>query len=232
MIRTLSRTSAPAQVEPVAREITHRRVVGALRLLVAVGLLATITIQITDRVVNNAFHPDEYFSYFTIETSLINIVVFAVGGVMAWRHREDTTLFTTIRMSALAYAVVTAGVYNFLLRGVPYVGYAGLQWPNEIIHVWVPILILADWLLSPGRPALSWKAMRVVLVYPVVWLLWSLLRGAVTTIYPYPFLDPAGPGGWPSVAAYIVGLSLFLLGLSALAILYSRRRVATLTSGR
>lgn len=204
--------------------MTPRTLTSAVRLLAAAGLLSTVVIQVSDRLVHNAFSPGEYFSYFTIETSLINIVVFAVGGVMAWRHREDTRLYTTIRMSALAYAVVTAGVYNLLLRGVPCVGYAGLQWPNEIIHVWVPILILADWLFSPGRPALPWKALRVVLIYPVVWLAWSLLRGAVTSVYPYPFLDPAGSGGWPSVIAYIVGLSVFLLALSALAILYSRRR--------
>ncbi len=202
---------------------TARTAVGVLRLVVGLGLLATIVIQITDRVINNAFDPAEYFSYFTIQTSLINIVVFLVGAAMAWRYRSDTALFTTIRMAALAYAVVTAGVYNLLLRGLPYAGFHGLQWPNEIIHVWIPLIIVLDWLFAPGRPALPWKALRIVLLYPVAWIVYTLVRGAFTAYYPYPFLNPEN-GGWVSVVAYIVGLSAFLMAMGALAIVYGRRR--------
>jgi hypothetical protein len=137
--------------------------------------------------------------------------------------RARPELFTTVRMATLTYAIITAGVYNLLLRNVPYDGFQGLSWPNEVIHVWIPILIVLDWLISPGRPALSWKALRVVMIYPLLWLAYSLVRGAVSNgIYPYPFLDPA-TAGWGSVIAYIVALSLVLLGLATLAIVYSRR---------
>jgi hypothetical protein len=201
-----------------------RRVVGVLRLLAGVGLLVTIVIQIADRVVNRAFDPWEYFSYFTIETSLMNIVVFVAGGVLALRMPRDTALFTTVRMATLTYAVVTAGVYNLLLRNVPHEGFQGLGWPNEVIHVWIPLLIVLDWLVSPGRPALPWRALQMVMIYPVAWLAYSLLRGAVSNgIYPYPFLDPA-TAGWGSVIIYIVVLSGVLVGLAALAVLYSRRQ--------
>jgi len=203
----------------------NRRVIGVLRLLAGMALLATITIQITDRALNNAFDPWEYFSYFTIETSIINIGVLLVGGAMALRLQSDTVLFTTVRMTALTYAVVTAGVYNLLLRNVPYEGFAGLSWPNEVIHVWVPLFLLLDWLFAPGRPALPWSSLRLVLVYPVVWIIYTLMRGAASggEIYPYPFLDPAN-GGWGSVAIYIVALSAVLLGLGALAVEYGRVR--------
>ena len=204
-----------------------RRVVGAIRLLAGVGLLVTMAIQIADRVVNNVFDPWEYFSYFTIETSMMNIVVFVVGGVLALRRPSDTVLFTTIRMATLAYAIVTAGVYNLLLRDGPGDGFHALAWPSEVMHVWMPLLIVLDWLVSPGRPALPWRSLSVVMIYPVAWLAYSLVRGAVSNgIYPYPFLDPA-TDGWGSVIAYIVGLSVGLLGLGALAILYSRRRAQT-----
>jgi hypothetical protein len=200
-----------------------RRVVAAVRLLASLGLLVTMAIQIADRVVNNVFDPWEYFSYFTIETSLMNIVVFAVGGVLALRRPSDTVLFTTVRMAALAYAIVTAGVYNLLLRDGPGDGFQPLGWPSEVMHVWMPLLIVLDWLVSPGRPALPWRRLGVVLIYPVAWLAYSLVRGAVSAgIYPYPFLDPA-TDGWGSVIAYIVGLSVGLLVLGALAIAYSRR---------
>jgi len=201
-----------------------RRVVGAIRLLAGLGLLVTMAIQIGDRVVNNVFDPWEYFSYFTIETSLMNIVVFVVGGVLALRRASDTVLFTTVRMVTLTYAIVTAGVYNLLLRDdSPSQGFQALGWPSEVMHVWMPLLIVLDWLVSPGRPGLAWRRLSVVMIYPVAWLAYSLVRGAVSNgIYPYPFLDPA-TDGWGSVIAYIVGLSVGLLALAALAIAYSRR---------
>lgn len=190
------------------------------------GLLATIVIQITDRVLNNAFDPWEYFSYFTMQTSLFNIVVLLVGGTMALRMPQDTVLFTIVRMSTLTYAIVTAGVYNLLLRNVPFEsGYVGLTWPNEIIHVWVPLFLLLDWLFAPGRPALPWSSLRVIVIYPIAWILYTLMRGAASggEIYPYPFLDPAN-GGWGSVLAYVLGLTGFLVGVGALAVAYGRRR--------
>jgi hypothetical protein len=200
-----------------------RRVVGVVRLVAGLGLLATMSIQIADRVAGNAFDPWEYFSYFTIETSLMNIVVFVVGGVLALRLPRDTVLFTTVRMATLAYAIVTAGVYNLLLRDGPAEGFQALGWPSEVMHVWMPLLIVLDWLVSPGRPALPWRSLGVVMIYPVAWLAYSLLRGAVSAgIYPYPFIDPA-TAGWGSVIAYIIGLSVGLLALGALAIAYSRR---------
>ncbi|SOE53357.1 hypothetical protein SAMN06296378_0541 [Salinibacterium xinjiangense] len=205
--------------EPVTR---RRRLLGAIRIAVGMFVLVTVVIQITDRLLNNAFDPREYFSYFTIQSCLINIVVLLVGGVMALRHRRDTVLYTSIRMSIVAYAVVTAGVYNLLLRSVPYEGFQGLQWPNEVLHVWVPIFIALDWLFAPGRPPLPWRTLLIPIGYPVLWLGFTLVRGVFTDTYPYPFIDPA-TAGWGSVVTYIVALTMFILAIAALCIAYSRR---------
>ena len=204
----------------------NRRIAGVLRLAAGLGLAATIGIQIGDRVANGAFDPWEYFSYFTIETSLFNIVVLVVGGMMALRLDRDTALFTAVRMATLSYAIVTAGVYNGLLRFIPSTdSFQALSWPNEIVHVWVPLVLLLDWLLVPGRPSLPWRSLWIVPIYPVAWAVYTFIRAAASggTIYPYPFLDPA-TDGWISVFAYILGLTAFLVGLGALAVLYSRMR--------
>lgn len=194
------------------------------RILVGLFALTVIVIQITDRLLNNAFDPSEYFSYFTIQSILITIVVLLVGGWMALRLPEDSVLYTSVRLGVVAYAIVTAGVYNLLLRSVPYEGYQGIQWLNEVEHVWLPLFVLLDWLFSPGRPALPFKAMFVAAVYPLAWLAYTLVRGVFFTgEYPYPFLDPAN-GGWGSVALYIVGLSAFILAIAALGVVYSRLR--------
>jgi hypothetical protein len=115
-------------------------------------------------------------------------------------------------------------VYNALLRGIPDEGFVVSTWPGEIMHVWIPIVMLLDWLLSPGRPALRWTALRIVVIFPLVWIGFTLVRGALDGWYPYPFLEPST--GWLSVMAYVVGIAAFIVGLAALAIAYSRGRRA------
>ncbi len=199
-----------------------RTTVGIVRLAAAGALTVALVFQIVEKTLNNDMVPEEYFTYFTILTTILAIAVTATGGVMAIRLPVDTVRYTLARMSILTYAVVTAVVYNVLLRGIPDEGFVVSPWPGEIMHVWIPIVLVVDWLVSPGRPALRWTGLRIVVIFPLAWLALTLLRGALTAWYPYPFLEPAT--GWFSVATYIVGIAAFIVGLASLAIAYSRLR--------
>ena len=201
-----------------------RRTVGALRFAAAALVLAAIITQITDQVGAGVFVANEYFSYFTIESSMMNVVVLAAGGYLAFRFKRDTVLYTGLRMATVTYAIVTGVVYNLLLRGLPPTGYVGIQWPTEVEHVWIPIYILIDWLFATGRARLAWTWVWAAIAYPLAWCAFTLIRGAVTGWYPYPFIDPSGPGGWPSVGMYILGIAAFIVGLAFLAVRYSRWR--------
>ena len=199
-----------------------RRVVGVLRLVAGATLLTALIFQIVDKVTHNDMIADQYFSYFTIQSAMIISVVLFVGGWMALTRELDTVLYTTVRLSILSYAVVMAGVYNGLLRGIPDEGYVVVAWPGEIMHVWIPLFVLLDWLFSPGRPALRWTALRIVIIYPLAWVGFTLVRGAVSGWFPYPFLEFST--GFVSVAAYVVGIAAFIIAIGALGIAYSRRR--------
>ncbi|WP_394770868.1 Pr6Pr family membrane protein [Lacisediminihabitans sp.] len=217
-----------------ASDIPLRRSVGTLRLVLGLLVLSAIVTQITDELLHDAFKPGEYFAYFTIESSMINVVVLLVGGVLALRARAETELFTSVRVAVLSYAVITAAVYNVLLRNIPSTGYHGVQWPNEVMHVWVPILIVIDWLFAPGRARVGWARLWLVVSYPLAWLAFTMLRGAVTGWYPYPFLEPGGPGGILSVLVYVVGISAFILAVASAAIVVARleARRPTLVAAR
>lgn len=197
-------------------------VFGLLRLVAALAALGAIVFQIADQVAHDEFVPERYFSYFTVQSSLISIVVLSVGAVLAFRWKLDPELFTAIRMSAVAYAAVTCVVYNVLLRGLPDDGYVGLAWPGEVLHVWIPVFLIVEWLVAPGRAVLGWDRIWTAVGFPLVWLGFTLVRGVLTRWYPYPFLEPDGPAGPVSVIAYVVAISAFIIGSSALAIAVSR----------
>ncbi len=210
-------SAAPAQ----STVSTGRRVTGILRLAAGVVLLGALVFQIVDKVTHADMIPDQYFAYFTIESAMIMSVVLLVGGWMALTRPTDTVLYTTVRVSIVAYAVVMAVVYNVLLRGIPDEGYVVVPWPGEIMHVWIPIVIVLDWLLSPGRPRLGWSALRVVVIFPLAWVAFTLVRGALTGWVPYPFFEFST--GFVSIAGYILGIAAFIVGVASAAIAYSRR---------
>jgi hypothetical protein len=202
-----------------------------LRIALAVLVMAAIITQITDQLLNDAFEPTRYFGFFTIQSSLMNVVVLFVGGVLALRVAAEPELLARVRMSTLAYAVITGVVYNALLRGLPADGFVGLSWPNEVLHVWAPVFILLDWLFAPGRPALAWNRIWFAMIYPILWLVYALLRGTFTDWWTYPFLNPNEPSGWPGVLIYIVVIAVVIIGISAAAISVSRigKRTPALT---
>ncbi len=202
-----------------------RRIVGVLRLAAGSALAAGLTFQIIEKVANNDMVADQYFTYFTIESSFLAAAVLLIGGVLALRRPVDSGPYTLALMSVFSYAVVTAVVYNVLLRGIPDEGFVTTPWPGELMHVWVPLYIVLDWLFAPGRPRLRWTGLRVVIIFPLVWLAFTLVRGAITGWYPYPFFEPAT--GFLSIATYIVGIAVFIVALASIAIAYSRLRSRT-----
>ena len=196
-----------------------RRIAGVVSLAASATVFAALVTQITDQVSVGRFEPTEYFAFFTIQTAMINIVVLAVGGVMALRSARDTRLYTAIRASVFSYAIVTGVVYNLLLRNVPNSdGYVGPWWPNEALHVWIPIYIAVDWMLASGRARIAWSAMWLAVSYPLIWVGVTMLRGGADGWYPYPFLEPFGPNGVPGVVAHVVAIAVFIIGLTAIAV--------------
>jgi hypothetical protein len=222
-VTQISDTMLATLPEPNTRA---RRATGVLRVLAGLVILAGIITQIVDESLNDAFFPGEYFAYFTIQSSMMNVVVLLVGGWLALRVRRDSALMTQVSLSIVAYAVVTGAVYNLLLRDIPSVGYVGIAWPNEVMHVWIPILITLDWLFAPGRPAIAWRHLSLALIYPLAWVSFTLVRGPLAGWYPYPFLNPTGPAGTLGVVIYVVGIAAFIIAIAAVAIVTNRFRAA------
>jgi len=57
------------------------------------------------------------------------------------------------------------------------------------------------------------NALWLWLLFPAIYLAGTLIRGPMVDWYHYPFLDPRGEGGFPSVAPYSVGVLILFLGV-------------------
>jgi hypothetical protein len=128
--------------------------------------------------------------------------------------------------------VVTGVVYNLLLRNVELPQGTTVPWSNEILHVVAPLWMLLDWLFAPGRRELVWRTIWVIIVFPLVWVIYTLIRGPITPNeltgvgywYPYPFLDPnLSANGYLSVAFYVILIAI-VVGLTAAGVIWVSKR--------
>lgn len=174
-----------------------------------------------------------FFSFFTVDSNILSAALLLTGAVLAIRgsvslkyRTDDPGWFLVARVSIVTYMVTTGIVYNLLLRGISLPQGSTLGWSNEILHVVAPLYLLIDWLFAPGRRPLPFRAVWVVIVFPLVWVVYTLIRGPLTIDevygkdfwYPYPFLNPnVAPEGYASVAFYVVLISavISLAGLGA-----------------
>lgn len=192
-----------------------------------------------------------YFSLFTILSTLILAGTLVTAAVWSLRHpgRSPEPRVIALALAGITGPVLLLGVvYNVLLRGLPSElastdppGIHALDvWATETLHVILPLYLLIDLFLAPRRRGLPWWSLAAVVAYPLVWLLYTLGRGAVTPDptgsnpwwYPYPFLDPHGSGGWPSVLVYIAVMLVVLLGIAAGVIAVGRIRSRRAASPR
>ncbi len=195
-----------------------RRSLAVFALAAALTLAVSLATQITDQIRNDAFFPEEYFSYFTIQTSIANMIALGTAGLVNITTAMDSTRLLLVRHWLMAYAVVTGSVYNLLLRDLPAEPGAfvsDIAFPNEVLHVIIPLYLVADWLFGPHTARLPWSGLGLGLIYPVAWLAVTLMRGDITGWYPYDFLDPSGPGGWATVVGHVVAIALLIAALLA-----------------
>ncbi|MGW8482525.1 Pr6Pr family membrane protein [Microbacterium sp. NPDC055903] len=181
-----------------------------------------------------------FFSYFTILSNLAAVVVLVIGGLWLLRRRGDAqepTWLAVLLACASTYMIVTGIVYNLLLRNIPLAGISDV-WTNETLHVVIPLVMLADVLVAPGRRALGWRTLSAIAAFPLVWAGYTMIRAGFITSpatgnpwwYPYPFLDPHQvPGGYLGVSGYIVFIAAVIVGTGAVVLWAGRfraRRVA------
>ena len=93
---------------------------------------------------------------------------------------------------------------------------------DKLLHLVVPILAIAGWLVFGPRPRIEWPGCLRAAGWPLAWLAVMLVVGAVTGWYPYPFLDHR-EHGWGHVTAVCVGIFVLFFALFAAMRAYDRR---------
>jgi hypothetical protein len=165
---------------------------------------------------------DAIVFYFTFYTILSNCLVALCLAAEAFPSMASLGLFRRpgARTAVAIYITVVALIYAIFLANT----WEPQGWQkliDALLHYVMPALYLAFWFVLVPKGTTSWRAIPVWLLFPVLYVFWAMLRGAVTGQYPYPFIDALALG-YPVALRNIVLICLFFAGLSALFIAYDR----------
>ncbi len=154
-------------------------------------------------------NPFDFFGYFTNQTNTLAAVILFASGYRVLRRRSQPAWLSTLRALAAAYLIVVAVIYNGLVLGTG----TAPAWVSAILHIWFPAFVVFDWLLVGDRIALRWRALWIVLPYPLLWLGVVLARGVTDGWVPYGFLLPER--GVTSLLVHVAALIFTLLAAAA-----------------
>lgn len=167
----------------------------------------------------------QLFSYYTIQTNILAIV--GVGYILianffpAVYSRKYAEI---ISLSLVAWLFVTFAGYHFLLSGIWFPsGIRGLS--NIMLHYISPFLVILNYF--SGKKVL-FKGLFILISYPSLYVVVSLIRGAVSGFYPYFFLSPLpspdGLGSLRNVLFFIISFLFIYLIVGNLLFVLKREK--------
>jgi hypothetical protein len=150
-----------------------------------------------------------FFTFFTILTNIMLVLIYASElwpreALRWWRSPVTRGILT-------AAMILVCLFYHFFLAAT----WDPQGWPKVAdvsLHYVTPIFYVAWWVLFAWHGKLKFGDIPLMLLPPAIWLVWTMLRGAVVNEYPYPILE-AHKLGYGQVTINILAV---LVGLAVL----------------
>lgn len=159
-----------------------------------------------------------YISFFTIEA---NLIVAVVSISLAIDPCRDGPRWRVARLLSVLCITLTGIVYVSVLRGlVEFTPAARVA--DTGLHYVTPVLVVLGWVAFGPRPRVTVASIGLAVVFPILWLGYTLVRGEIADWYPYPFVDVAAEG-YATVLVNCVVVTLVFLALSGLLLVLDRR---------
>jgi hypothetical protein len=211
---------AAGRVVPVRQELVARLWFAVTALVVVVALVIQTWITAEGPGVYFDSAPARVFNmfwYFTIDS---NIVLGVTSLLLALDPRRRGPVFVGFRLAGVVGIAITGIVYHLVLAdSAELEGSAALT--NALLHTAAPVLGVIGWLVFGPRRLVSPRVVGWALMFPVVWLVLTLVRGPIVDYYPYPFLDVI-EHGYAKVLVNVTVVALLFAALSFGAMLLDR----------
>lgn len=163
-----------------------------------------------------------FFSYFTVQS---NILCTVAAVTLAMNPLRDGHGWRVLRIAATVGITVTFVIYLYALR--PLLNLDGAaEAADTLLHIVMPITVVLGWLLFGPRLRLELKTLMLMLIWPALYMVYTIIHGAISDWYPYPFTD-VNALGYGTVLRNGVFVAILLLAVGGLYLLLDRKLPAS-----
>lgn len=163
-------------------------IAGTGALLGSFAVLAQLVIMVQQQEEDLLGTLVQFFGFFTILTNLM-VCCYLWAQYLPVPQRIKQFFNTPGVQTALTIYILLVGlVYNTLLRSAwnP----TGLQRVvDELLHTIMPLFMLLFWVLFAKKGGLGFRNILYWSIYPLLYLIYILVKGHFSGHYPYPFLN-------------------------------------------
>jgi hypothetical protein len=154
---------------------SRRKWFGIARIIAAITAIVALIGDVNFTIGTSPFAIGNFFSYFTVQSMMLAVLVFSIAALIALRQPRDPVWLDQVRALVTTYVTVSGIVFAVLLvegttRGVP----VWAPWSSQILHFVLPAYALLDWWLAPGREV-PWKTLGIVMLFPAVWVVYTMI---------------------------------------------------------
>ena len=160
-----------------------------------------------------------YFSFFTILTNIAVVLIYL--GAIVPGQRWLMPFRRPVNRATAAGAITLVGLFYHFVLSVLWQPQGLFFWCDIALHYVAPVAYLLWYALYNRTGTLSYRNIPQMLVWPVGYVTYIMIRGAFVSEYPYPVLD-AGAHGYSQVAQNSLGLLIVFCFLYAAAIAIDR----------
>jgi hypothetical protein len=202
--------------------VDQRTLARAVFALTALAVLVAVAVQLpwTANLAGGHFATPagrvfNMFCFFTVQS---NVLVGVTTGLLAVRPERTSTAFGVFRLAGLVGITVTFVVFHVALASLQDLQGAA-AFTDFLFHTFAPLLAIAGWIAFGPRGPATWRAAALTLLFPVLWGVFTLVRGPFVDFYPYPFIDVRTLGyGRVLVNIAVVGVLFYALAAVAVAL--------------
>lgn len=178
--------------------------------------LSSIAIEIIVLQSESLFNAANFFSFFTVISNTLAALYLIYFGVT-----NDYSRFSQLVRGALTlYMLMTGMIFAVMLSGLENVRLTAVPWDNLVLHYIMPFVVVLDWILAPPKKTLESNSILLWIAFPILYVIYTLVRGSIAGWYPYPFLNPS-LSSYTQVLLISVIISAFVIvasfGIRALA---------------
>lgn len=170
-----------------------------------------------------------FFSFFTILTNALAAMAMLLPLIAGETGAGRFVSRPPVRTAIAGYIVIVGIVYFLVLRQL----WSPEGWgrtADQLLHYVTPILFVLDWLLFVPKGQTGWRLVDRSLLFPLVYMVWTLVHGAATKWYPYPFVD-VGKLDYADVLRNCGGLMLAFAAVTAILVGIDKLIARTTSTG-